>query len=139
METRRRLSLAKEFGLLVDTLGAEKEDIIQSYIFLIRGEEEAEEVVEELNWNITPISVNSTKISTLIDQLIECGLLRVSSNPGYVLTEEGRELLLKNIPEDLKKRYNEYIESINDLGDRNEIVKIAKVKYLEKNKRRYNV
>lgn len=138
MEVTKKLSLAKELGLLVERLGAEKEDVIQSYMFLV-GEEDAEEVAEELEWEITPISVTSAEISILIDQLTDCGLLRFSSNPGYMLTEEGRELLLGDVPEELRKKYNARIEKINALGEKNEIVKIAKEKYLERNRRRYNV
>lgn len=133
MDPRKKLSLVEEFSLLVEKLGAEREDVIQSYIFLIR-EEGAEEVAEELNWDVTSTSVGSAKISILIDQLMDCGLLKFSSNPGYMLTEEGRELLLKNIPENLRKKYTERIERIGNLGDRNEIVKIAKKKYLKKKK-----
>lgn len=133
------LSLAKEVGLLVDTLGAEKEGVIQSYVFLIREEKDAKEIVEEVDWSMAPTAVTSAKISVLIDQLIEFGLLKVSSNPGYVLTEKGRKMLLRNISGTLKERYKEYIETISNLGDRNNIVKIAKEKYLEKNKHRYTV
>lgn len=138
MEPRRKLSLAKEFGLLVDKLGTGKEDIIQSYIFLIR-EEEAEEVAEELEWDVTSTSVDSSKISILIDQLMDCELLNFSSSVGYMLTEEGKELLLEGIPEDLKKRYIERIERINSGENGNEIVKMAKEEYIEKHKLRYHV
>ena len=44
------------------------------------------------------------------------------------MSDKGRELLLKDIPEDFKRKYNEYIENINDLGDRNKIIRIAKRK-----------
>lgn len=136
MESKRKLSLAKEFGLLVDRLGAEKEDVIQSYIFLMR-KDDAEEIAEDLNWDVTSTSVGSAKISILIDQLMDCGLLKFSSSTGYRLTEEGKELLLRNIPENLRKRYIELIEEIDALEDRNEIVKIAKKMYLEKEKEKF--
>jgi hypothetical protein len=137
MVTRKKLSLVEEFGPVVERLGVEKEDVIQSCIFLIR-EEGAKDIAEELDWDVTSTSVGSAKISILIDQLMDFGLLDFLSNKGYILTGKGRKLLLNNIPEDLKKKYNNYIESVIQ-KDKDEIVKSARKKYLEKEKLRYNV
>lgn len=131
MAERRRISLAEELGLLVEMLKeAEKEDVIQSYIFLIR-DEGTEEVDEELDWELTQTAVASAKVSIQIDYLLDFNLLKYSLNPGYMLTEEGKKILLKNIPKDVKKKYNERIEKIADLGNNREIVRIAREKYLE--------
>lgn len=132
MKERRSLSLAEELGILIDKMeGAEKEDFIQSYVFLIR-DDGLEEVEEELDWEATSTSVGSAKISVLIDYLLDLNLLEYSSNPGYVLTEEGRRVLLEDIPEDLRNAYSKHYEKIAALGDNSEITRIAKKRYLAK-------
>lgn len=132
MKEAKKLSIAEEIGLLMEKLNeTEKEDTIQSCIFLIR-EENVEEVEEELDWDITSTSVVSSKVSILIDQLLAFDLLKYSQNPGYVLTEEGKKVLLKDIPKDIKKSYSKHIEKIIEIGDNEEIIKLAKKKYLQK-------
>lgn len=134
---KKDLSLAEEIAVLVEKMGsAEKEDFIQSYIYLIR-EENPEEVAEQLDWEATSTSVASAKISILIDYLLELDLLEYSSNPGYRLTKEGRRILLHDIPKELWNKYSDRYESIAALGDNKEIVKIARRKYLEKNGANY--
>ena len=132
MKERKGLSLAEEMGILLEKMkGPEKEDFIQSYLYLIR-EEKPEEVKTELSWEVTSTSVASAQISVLIDHLFAFGLMEYSSNPGYMLTEKGKKILLKDIPEDLKNKYSERCERIACLGDNTEIVKVARKKYLEK-------
>lgn len=132
MKERRGLSLAEELGILIDKMeGAEKEDFIQSYVFLIR-DDGLEDVEEELDWEVTSTSVASAKISVLIDYLFALNLLEYSSNPGYILTKEGRRVLLKDIPKDLRDTYGKHYEKIAALGDRTQITKIARQKYLAK-------
>jgi len=132
MRDDKKLSIAEEIGLLMEKLNeTEKEDTIQSCIFLIR-EENVEEVEEELDWDITSTSVVSSKVSILIDHLLNFDLLKYSSNPGYVLTEEGKKVLLKDIPADIKEAYGKHIEKIIEIGDNEEIIKLAKKKYLKK-------
>lgn len=134
----RKLSLANELGLLLNNLEIEKEEVIQSFMYLIR-EEGAEDLTENLSWRLPSISVNSPKVSLLIYQLIDFNLVKFSRNPGYFLTERGKELLLGDIPEDLVKKYNEHIERVRALGEYNVIVSIARDKYLKRKKEKYNV
>ncbi|MGC1122034.1 MAG: hypothetical protein WBA22_13165 [Candidatus Methanofastidiosia archaeon] len=133
MKEKRRLSLAEELGMLIDKLeGVEKEDLIQCYVFLIR-KEGLEEVEEELQWEATSTAVASAEISLLIDYLLDLNLLEYSSNPGYVLTKEGRRILLEDIPPELKDAYDVYYEKVAALGDSEEILRKAKMRYLMKN------
>jgi hypothetical protein len=133
MKEKRRLSLAEEVGMLIDKLEVvEKEDLIQCYIFLIR-KGGLEEVEEELQWEATSTAVASPEISVLIDYLLDLNLLEYSSNPGYVLTKEGRRILLEDIPSELKNAYNVYYEKVAALGDGEEILREARIRYLTKN------
>jgi len=133
MKEKRRLSLAEELGMLIDRMEeVEREDFIQSYVFLIR-KEGLEEVEEKLYWEATSTAVASAKISTLIDYLLDLNLLEYSLNPGYVLTKEGRRILLEDIPTDLRDTYNACYEKVAALGNNEEITREAKVRYLTKN------
>ena len=133
MKEKRCLSLAEEIGILIDKMGeVEKEDFIQSHIFLMR-EEGLEEVEENLHWGATSTTVASAKISNLIDYLLDLNLLKYSSNPGYALTEEGRKILLRDIPTELMDAYNACYEKVAALGNNEEISKEAKLRYLTKN------
>lgn len=133
MKEKRRLSLAEELGMLIDRMEeVEREDFIQSYVFLIR-KEGLEEVEEQLYWEATSTAVASAKISTLIDYLLDLNLLEYSLNPGYVLTKEGRRILLEDIPTDLRDTYNAYYEKVAALGNNEEITREAKLRYLTKN------
>jgi len=133
MKEKRRLSLAEELGMLIDRMEeVEKEDFIQSYVFLIR-KEGLEEVEEKLHWEATSTAVASAKISTLIDYLLDLNLLEYSLNPGYVLTKEGRKILLEDIPTNLKDAYNACYEKVAALGTNEEIARKAKLRYLTKN------
>jgi hypothetical protein len=131
MKEEKILSLAEELGMVIEEMeGAEKEDFIQSYIFLIR--ERGLEGVEEVDWEVTSTSVASAKISILIDYLLDLNLLEYSSNPGYILTREGRSVLLRDIPEDIREDYRKRCQEIATIGDGAQIVKTARQKYLAK-------
>ncbi|KYK33894.1 MAG: hypothetical protein HXS46_16255 [Theionarchaea archaeon] len=130
MKEERRLSLAEELGMLIDRMKeVEKEDFIQSYMFLIR-KEGLEEVEEELHWEVTSTAVASAEISILIDYLLDLNLLEYSSNPGYVLTEEGRRILLEDIPTDLRDTYSACYEKVAALGNNEKITRKARTELL---------
>jgi len=132
MRKDKKLSIAEEIGLLMEKLSeTEKEDIIQSYLYLVR-EENLKDIVEELEWDITSTSVASPSITILIDLLLDFKLLEYSPNPGYRLTKGGKELLLRDISEEVKNSYSACIEKIVQIGDDKKVVKEARKKYIEK-------
>ncbi|MGD2250214.1 MAG: hypothetical protein PVF58_17575 [Candidatus Methanofastidiosia archaeon] len=131
MKEKKLLSLAEELGMLINRMkNVKKEDFIQSYIFLIRTKG-FKKVKEELHWEATSTAVASVEISILIDYLLELNLLEYSSILGYVLTDEGRKILLKDIPKTLTDTYNEHYEKVAALGTNEEITRKAKIKYLQ--------
>jgi hypothetical protein len=131
-QTKEVLSLAEEVGIIIEEMKApEKEDFIQSFLYLLR-EEEPEEAKEQLNWEVTSTSVASVKVSILIDYLLDLNLIKYSSNPGYFLTDEGRRILLNDISPQLRAKYGERCKRTSSFGDNTQIMKIAKEKYLRR-------
>jgi predicted transcriptional regulator len=131
MESANRLSLAEEIGLLLDLSAAiDEEDFIQNFMFLIR-EESTDEVIEIADWEITSSSVASSEISTLIDYLLDLKLIEYSSNPGYRLTEKGKQILLSDIPDDVKGAYIENYHKVRTIGTKKDMAKTAKKRYFK--------
>jgi hypothetical protein len=72
--------------------------------------------------------------SELVDYLLDLNLLEYSPNPGYILTREGRSVLLKDIPEDIRKDYRKRCQEIATIGDSAQIVRTARQEYLARNR-----
>lgn len=132
------LGLTEELVLILDKMGEiNNEDIIQSYLYLIREKKGEEINGENIPWDVSSTAVISPKISFLLYVMIDDNLIQCKKNPGYILTEKGKNELLKKIPKEIRKKYDTYIDEITELGNCDEIVKIAKNQFLIKDKKKY--